>query len=148
MLFPVALLGLFCCLALFMALKPAAYSKYFLAEFQRRQSERDPDTFFKAISVVGWIMFGVFLLVLIGIAAHAGISRALPYLEVLFFLGCGIAYIWWGIGLFRRPELFLRHTPPFDRLPLVAVKVLGVLLGIGAAEFLYGFVKRLIIILR
>jgi hypothetical protein len=144
MLLPLGFLGLFCCVALIMALRPAAYSKYFLAEFQRKQSERDPERFFRAISMVGWILFGISILLLIGIAFHVNISGAIPYFELLFFLGCGVAYIWWGIGLFRKPELFLRRTaPPFDRIPLVAVKGLGVLLLVGAVGFLYGFLNRL-----
>ena len=72
-----------------------------------------------------------------------------PVFSPLFFLVCAVAYVWWGVGLLRNPESFLKRTSePWSRLPTWAVKCFGSLLLCGAVGFSYGFVVRIKVLLR
>jgi len=67
-----------------------------------------------------------------------------PGFAPAFFLVCGVAYLWWGIGLVYKSHAFLRRvTSPWNRLPRWAVKGLGILLLVGGAWFLYKFAARI-----
>ena len=53
MLLPLLIFALVGCMGLFAALRPEAYARYFLAEFQRRAVSRN----LKALSFTGWVIF-------------------------------------------------------------------------------------------
>ena len=142
---PLLIFALFGCIGLFAALRPEEYTRYFLAESQRRA----PSGNLKAVSSIGWVIFCGCIAVIIAIAFHSKMERSGPVLGPLLFLVCGGAYVWWGVGLLRNPESFLkRASGPWNRLPVWVVRGFGSLLLFGAAAFLYGFLSRIRVLLR
>jgi hypothetical protein len=138
----IALVG---CMGLLAALRPETYARYFLAEYQRRAISGN----FKALSWTGWIIFSVCTIAIIVLHFGSKLNFLGPVFSPLFFLVCAVAYVWWGVGLLRNPESFLkRTTEPWNRLPTWAVKCFGSLLLFGAAGFSYGFAVKIKDLLR
>jgi hypothetical protein len=126
------------CMGLFAALRPEAYSRYFLAEYQRRALSG----YRKALSFIGWIIFWVCIAVVLAIPFQSHWRDVAPIASPLLFLVCAAAYVWWGVGLVRKPESFLERTAaPWNRLPVRGVRGIGALLLLGACGFLYGFIR-------
>ena len=145
MLVPLLILSLVGLIGIFAALRPEAYTRYFLAESQRRALSGN----LKAVSLVGWVIFGGCMVVIIAIPFQGKWNILAPVFGPLFFLVCATAYIWWGIGLLRDPESFLnRASEPWSRLPTWVIKGFGSLLLLGAMGFLYGFAVRMKGLLR
>jgi hypothetical protein len=133
------------CMGLFAALRPEAYARYFLAEYQRRALSGN----LRALSVTGWIIFSACTIAIIVLPFGSRLNSLAPVFSPLFFLVCAMADIWWGVGLLRNPESFLkRTTEPWNRLPTWAVKCFGSLLLVGAVGFLYGFAVKIKGLLR
>lgn len=140
MLVPISVFVLTACFGLFAALRPEAYSRYFLGESQRRALSGN----LKALSITGWVIFGGCTAVAIALPFQSKWSQLAPLFSLLFFLVCAISYVWWGLALRRNPQSFLNRTrEPWSRMPAWAVKVIGLLLLLGAAGFLYGFSARI-----
>jgi hypothetical protein len=128
------------CIGLFAALRPDAYTRYFLAECQRKALSGN----LRAVSLVGWAIFCGCMVVVIAIPFHSKWNLLAPVIGPLFFLVCAVAYSWWGIGLLRNPESFLKRAiEPWNRFPKWFIKGLGSLLLFGAVGFLYGFAVRI-----
>jgi hypothetical protein len=145
MLVPLLIFALVGLMGLFAALRPEAYARYFLAEFQRRAMSRN----LRALSFTGWIIFCSCLAVAIALLFQSKGDLLAPVFSPLFFLVCATAYVWWGVGLLRNPESFLKQTTePWSRLPTWAVKSFGALLLLGALGFSYGFALRIKDLLR
>ena len=145
MLVPLLIVALVGCTGLFAALRPEAYVRYFLAESQRRAFSGN----LRGVSITGWIIFGACTILVIAIPLHSMWNPLAPVFGPLFFLVCATAYVWWGIGLLRKPHSFLeRTTSPWNRLPIWAVKGFGTLLLLGAVGFVYGFAVRITGLLR
>ena len=141
-LFIFALVG---CMGLFAALRPETYTRYFLAEYQRRALSGK----FKALSLTGWIIFSVCTIAIIVLPFGSKVNFLAPVFSPLFFLVCAVPYLWWGVGLVRRPESFLKRTiEPWNRLPPWAIKVFGLVLLLGVVGFIYGFTVKLRVLLR
>lgn len=137
-----ALIG---CMGLFAALRPEVYSRYFLAEYQRKALSDN----FKGLSLVGWLIFAASLVAVIVIPFGSKLNVLAPVFVPLFFLVCALAYIWWGVGLLRDPQSFLkRTTEPWNRLPAWVIKGFGSLLLVGAVGFLYGLAVKIRAFLR
>lgn len=133
------------CMGLFAALRPEAYARYFLAEYQRRALSGN----LRGLSAVGWIIFSVCTLAIIVLPFGSKLDFLAPVFSPLFFLICALAYLWWGVALVRKPESFLkRMNQPWNRLPAWAIKGFGALLLIGAVGFLYGFAVKIRALLR
>jgi hypothetical protein len=133
------------CMGLFAALWPEVYARYFLAEYQRRALSGN----FRALSVTGWIIFSGCTVALIVLPFGHKLDLLTPVFSLLFFLVCAVAYLWWGVGLVRKPESFLKQTTdPWNRLPSWAIKGFGSLLLLGAVGFLYGFAMKIRGLLR
>lgn len=145
MLAPLLIFALVGCLGLFAALRPGEYTRYFLAESQRNALSGN----LKAVSLTGWGIFGVCIVVVIAIAFHSKWNVLAPVFRPLFFLVCAGAYLCWGVALLRNPESFLkRASEPWSRLPVWTVRGFGLLLLVGAAGFLYGFLARIKVFLQ
>lgn len=145
MLVPLLIFASVGCLGLLAALRPEKYTRYFLAESQRRALSGN----LKAVSLAGWAIFCGCMIVIIAIPFHGKWNLLAPVVGPLFFLVCAGAYLWWGIGLLRAPKSFLQRVPePWSRFPVWMVRGLGSLLLLGAAGFLYGFFARIIVLLR
>jgi len=124
------------CLGLFAALRPEAYARYLLAESQRKALSGN----LRALSLTGWLIFCGCTIVVIAIPFHSKWNLLAPVFGPLFFFVCAVAYIWWGVGLLRNPESFLkRAAEPWSRVPPWAIMCFGSLLLLGAVGFLYGF---------
>ena len=133
------------CMGLFAALRPDAYARYFLAEYQRRALSGN----LKGLSVTGWIIFSTCIISIIVLPFRSRLNSLAPVFSPLFFLVCTVAYLWWGVALTRKPDTFLsRTTPPWNRLPGWAVKCFGLLLLLGAIGFMYGFVVKVSALFR
>jgi hypothetical protein len=133
------------CMGLLAALRPETYARYFLAEYQRRALSGN----FKGLSFTGWIIFSVCFIAIIVLPFGSRLNFLAPVFSPLFFLVCATAYLWWGVGLLRRPESFIgRLSQPWKRLPTWAIKGFGLLLLLGAVGFLYGFAVRIRVLLR
>lgn len=140
MLVPLLIFALVGCLGLVAALRPEVYARYFLAESQRRALSGN----LRALSFTGWVIFCGCMAVVIALPFQSKWSLLAPVFSPLFFLVCAVGYIWWGVGLLRNPESFLKRAiEPLRRLPIWAVKSFGSVLLLGAAGFLYGFVLRI-----
>ena len=145
MLVPLLIFALVGCMGLFAALRPEAYARYFLAEFQRRAVSRN----LKALSFTGWVIFCSCLAVVLALPFQSKWGLLAPVFSPLFFLVCAVAYVWWGVGLLRNPESFLKQTTePWNRLPKWAVKCFGLLLLLGAVGFSYGSAVKIKDLLR
>jgi hypothetical protein len=137
--------GLIGCMGLIAALRPDVYVRYFLAKYQRRALSRNP----RALSLTGWAIFAACMVVIIALPFQSKWYVLAPVFGPLFDLVCAAAYIWWGIGLLRRPNRFLeRASDPWARLPAWAIQGFGLVLLVGAAGFLYGFAERIKAMLR
>jgi len=133
------------CMGLFAALRPEAYARYFLAEYQRRALSGN----LRALSVTGWIIFSACSIAIIVLPFSPRLNFLAPVFSPLFFLVCTVAYLWWGVGLIRKPDSFLkRTTPPWNRLPVWAIQSFGSLLLLGAIGFLYGFAVKISVFFR
>ncbi len=145
MIAPILIFAVVGCMGLFAALRPEAYSRYFLAGFQRRAVSGS----LKALSFTGWIIFWACLAVVLALPFHSHWKNVAPIASPLFFLICTAAYVWWGVGLVRKPESFLqRAAAPWNRLPLRGTQCIGALLLLGACGFLYGFIRTAAALLR
>jgi len=128
------------CLGLLAALRPETYARYFLAEYQRRALSGK----FRALSFTGWIIFSLCTIAIIVLPFGSKLNFLASVFNPLFLLVCAAAYLWWGVGLVRKPESFLKRTiEPWNRLPAWAIKVFGLVLLLGAVGFLYGFTVKL-----
>jgi hypothetical protein len=137
-----ALLG---CMGLFAALRPEAYSRYLLAEYQRRALSGN----FKVISFIGWIIFAICLAVVLAIPFQSRWRDVAPIASPFFLLVCAVAYAWWGVGLVRKPASFLEQAAaPWNRLPVRGVQGIGALLIFGACGFLYAFIRTTVALLQ
>jgi hypothetical protein len=133
------------CFGLFAALRPKEYTRYFLAESQRKALSGN----LKALSVTGWVIFGGCIVIAIAIPFQRKWNLLAPVLGPLFFLVCAGAYSWWGIGFLRDPGSFLRRASErWRRFPLWALRGFGFLLLLGAAGFLYEFLTRIRVLSR
>lgn len=133
------------CMGLFAALRPEAYARYFLAEYQRKALSGN----LKALSATGWIIFSACSIAIIVLPFGTRLNFLAPVFSPLFFLVCSAAYLWWGVGLIRNPNSFLkRAAPPWNRLPVRVIKSFGSLLLLGAIGFLYGFAVKIRVFLR
>ena len=133
------------CMGLFAALRPETYARYFLAEYQRRALSGK----FRALSFTGWIIFSVCTIAIIVLPFGSKLNFLAPVFSPLFFFVCAVAYLWWGVGLVRKPESFLdRLNQPWNRLPAWAIRGFGLLLLLGAVGFLYGFAVKIRVLLR
>jgi hypothetical protein len=133
------------CVGLFAALQPEAYARYFLAESQRRALSSN----LKALSLTASAIFVGCMVVVLAIPLHGSWNLLAPVSEPIFFFVCAVAYVWWGIGLLRNPESFLkRTTEPWSRVPTWVIKGFGSVLLLGAVGFLYGFALRIRGLLR
>jgi hypothetical protein len=132
------------CMGLFAALRPEAYARYFLAEYQRRALSGN----LRALSVTGWIIFSACSIAIIVLPFGPRLNFLAPLFSPLFFLVCTVAYLWWGVGLIRKPDSFKRTTPPWNRLPVWAIQSFGSLLLLGAIGFLYGFAVKIRVFFR
>jgi len=145
MLLPYLILALVAGSGLFAALRPEAYVRYCLAKFQRKAVSRNP----RALSLTGWAIFGVCMVVIIALPFQSKWYLLAPVFGPLFDLACAAAYIWWGIGLLRSPNSFLRRVnDPWARLPAWVIQGFGFALLLGAAGFLFGFAVRVKGLLR
>ena len=90
MLVPLLILALVGFMGIFAALRPEAYTRYFLAESQRRALSDN----LKAVSLVGWVIFGSCMVVIIAIPFQSKWNVLAPVFGPLFFLVCAVAYIW------------------------------------------------------
>ena len=137
--------ALIACMGLLAALRPEAYARYFLADYQRRAFSGN----FKVLSLVGWLIFSGCLIAGVVIPFGKKLIFFAPVFSPFFFLVCAVAYLWWGIGLLRRPESFLnRATEPWNRLPAWVLQCFGSLLLVGAVGFSYGFAVKIRALLR
>jgi hypothetical protein len=137
--------GLVGCMGLFAALRPETYARYFLAEYQRRALSGN----FRGLSFTGWIIFSVCTIAIVVLPFGSKLNFLAPLFTPLFFLVCTAAYLWWGIGLVRKPESSLKRAmEPWNRLPAWTVRVFGVLLLLGAVGFLYGFIVKIRVLFR
>jgi hypothetical protein len=142
---PVLIFAFVGCMGLFAALRPEAYIRYFLAESQRRALSGN----LRGVSITGWIILGGCIVAAMAIPFHSKWDLLAPVFGPLFFLACAAAYLWWGIGLLRSRNSFLkRATEPWSRIPTWVIKVFGALLLLGAVGFLYGFAVRMKGLLR
>jgi hypothetical protein len=133
------------CMGLFAALRPVSYARYFLAEYQRRALSGN----LRALSITGWVIFSACSIAIIALPFGTRLNFLAPVFSPLFFLVCTAAYVWWGVGLIRNPDSFLkRATPPWNRLPGWAIQSFGSLLLLGAIGFLYGFAVRISVFFR
>jgi len=138
----VALVG---CLGLVAALWPGTFTRYFLAQAQRRALAGN----FKAVSFTGWIIFSVCMIAVLAFALQRHLHYLVPFVAPLLFLVCAVVYLWWGLGLLRHPASFLRRaTKPWSRAPVWAVRVFGALLLLGAVALFYGFAAKVVAMLR
>lgn len=135
------LLVAFACVGLIAAFQPEAFTRYFLAEYQRKAMSGK----LKFVSAFGWVFLSGSVLLFIVFIFHTKLNFLAPILGPLLFLVCGAAYLWWGVWLVRSPDSFLtRTTGPLSRLPTWCVRAFGSVLLVGAIGFLYGFVSRLL----
>ena len=140
MFLPLLIFALVGCMGLFAALKPEAYTRFFLAESQRRALSNN----LNAVSLTGWLIFAAWACVAIAISFHKKWSIFAPVLRPLAFLVCSAAYMWWGVGLVKHPESFVnRASRPWNRFPEWAIKGFGALLLLGAVGFFYGFAMNI-----
>ena len=134
-----ALVGL---MGLYAALRPEQYARYFLAQSQRERISGN----LKALSLTGWGIFIFCIVVVVGIALQGLIRPYGAVLDAGLFLVIALAWLWWGISLLLRSDSFLRRANA--RLPLWVIKIFGIVLLLGAAEFGYEFVVRTKALLR
>lgn len=145
MLVPLLILVLIGSVGLFAALRPEEYTRYFLAESQRKALFGN----LKAVSSLGWAVFCACVAVFTAIWFHREWNILAPLLGPLFFLVCAGAYAWWGIRLLRDPELFRKRLSGFwSQLPAWVVRGLSSLLLLGTLAFLYGFLLKSRLLLR
>jgi hypothetical protein len=138
---PLLLLAAFACIGLIAALWPEAFTRYFLAEYQRNALSGQ----LNYVSTFGWVFFCSSVLVFTAFIFHSELNVLAPIVVALLFLACAAAYLWWGIWLVRSPDSFLKRAPgPLSRLPVWAVRAFGSVLLVGAIGFLYGFVIRVL----
>jgi len=138
---PLLLLAAFACVGLIAALRPEAFTRYFLAEYQRKALSGQ----LNFVSTFGWVFFSGSVMLLIALIFQSELSFLAPIMAPLLFLVCAAAYLWWGIWLVRSPDSFLkRATGPLSRLPAWCVRAFGSVLLVGSIGFLYGFVSRLL----
>jgi hypothetical protein len=139
------IIGLVGCMGLFAALRPETYARYFLAEYQRRALSGN----FRGLSFTGWIIFLVSAIAIVVLPFGSRLNTLAPVFSPLFFLVCSAAYVWWGIGLIRDPESFLkRQIGPWNRIPAWVIKVFGLVLLLGAVGFSYGFMVKIRVLFR
>ena len=103
---PLLLLAAFACVGLIAALRPEAFTLYFLAEYQRKAVSNH----LKFVSVFGWVFFCgsvLFFVAIISHGFHGELNFLAPIVEPLLFVVCAAAYLWWGIWLVRNPDSFL-----------------------------------------
>lgn len=130
----------FACVGLIAALRPEAFTRYFLAEYQQALSGH-----LKFVAALGWVFVCGSVLVPITFFFHAKLNFLAPILGSVLFLVCAAAYLWWGFSLVRSPQSFLKRARgPVNRLPVWCVRAFGSVLLVGAMGFLYGFVRRLV----
>lgn len=135
------LFAVFACVGLVAALRPETYTRYFLAEYQRKALS-DHLWF---VSAFGWVFFCFSVLFFVAFSFKIEWNFLAPIVGPLLFLVCAAAYLWWGIWLVRSPNSFLKHaTGPLKRLPVWCVRAFGFVLLVGAIGFLYGFASRLL----
>jgi hypothetical protein len=138
---PLLLLAAFACVGLIAALRPQAFTRYFLAEYQRKALSGQ----LKFVSAFGWMFLSGSVLLFIALIFQSELNFLTPIVGPLLFLVCAAACLWWGIWLVRTPDSFLkRATGPLSRLPVWGVRAFGSVLLVGAIGFLYGFVTRLL----
>ena len=138
-------LALITCMGLFAALRPETYTRYFLAEYQRKALSNN----LKTVSLVGWLVVSCCTVVPLPFLFHNVLTVIAPVFSPVPFLICAVAYFWWGAALLRKPESFLeRATAPWNRLPAWAITFFGFLLLFGAVGFSYGFIVKILVLVR
>jgi type VI protein secretion system component VasF len=136
MLSPLLILALVGSMGLLAALRPETYARYFLTKWQRSGASRNP----RALSRTGWAIFGVCVFVIVALPLQKKWYLMSPFFGPLLDLVCASAYVWWGIGLLRSPESFLKRAGErWRRIPTWIFQAFGLLLLFGAAGFVYGF---------
>ena len=134
------LLAVLACVGLVAALRPETFTRYFLAEYQRKALSDH----LRFVSAFGWVSFSFSVLFFVTFIFQIDGNFLAPIVGPLLFLGCAAAYLWWGIWLVRNPDSFLkRATGPLKRLPVWCVRAFGSVLLVAAVGFLYGFASRL-----
>jgi hypothetical protein len=119
---PLLLLAAFACVGLIAALRPEAFTRYFLAEYQRKALSGQ----LKFVSAFGWVLLSGSVLLFIPLTFQSQLNFLAPIVGPLMFLVCAAAYFWWGIWLVRTPDSFLkRATWPLSRLPVWGVRALA-----------------------
>ena len=142
MLVPGIIVAAVALMALYAALRPEQYTRYFLAEWQRERISSN----LRGLSLTGWGIFVFCVVATIGFAFRSAIRPYSTLLQAGMFLIFALAWLWWGIGLLLRPDSFIRRANA--RLPLWVVRVFGIVLLLGAARFGYEFGVRAKALLR
>jgi hypothetical protein len=131
------LIAVLALIALYAALCPEQYARYFLARWQRERFSGH----FNVLSWTGWIIFvgciaaGLFVVLRTAIQPYGAV------LETAMLLVFAIAWLWWGVSLSLRPDAFIRRTNA--RLSHRVVRLFGAVLLVGAANFGYQFAVKI-----
>lgn len=96
---PLLLLAVFSCVGLIAALRPEAFTRYFLAEYQRKALSGQ----FKFVSAFGWVFLSGSVLLFIAFIFQSELTFLTPIMGPMLFLVCAAAYLWWVSGLFAVP---------------------------------------------
>jgi hypothetical protein len=135
----IAVMGL---MALYAALHPEQYARYFLARWQReRISGR--------LNVLSWSGWGILALCIIAALIVVLRTRIQSYgavLEAAMLLVFAIAWLWWGTSLLLRPQEFSRRTA--TNATVWVVRMFGGVLVLGAVFFGYQFSLKAWALLR
>jgi hypothetical protein len=120
-------------MALYAALRPEQYTRYFLTEWQRERISGN----LRGLSLTGWGIFVFCVVVAIGFGWRTAIRPYSTPLEAGMLLIFALAWLWWGIDLLLRPESFIKRANA--RWPRWLVKAFGLILLLGAVGFAYEF---------
>lgn len=124
-------------MALYAALRPEQYARYFLAKWQRERICGQ----FNVLSWTGWIIFVGCIAAALFVVLRTTVQPYGAVLEMAMLLVFAIAWLWWGVSLLLRPDAFIRRTN--GRVPRWVVRLFGTVLLVGAANFGYQFAVKI-----
>ncbi len=124
-------------MALYAALRPEQYARYFLAKWQRERLSGE----FNVLSWTGWAIFAGCIAIALFVVLRTTVQPYGALLEMAMLLVFAIAWLWWGVSLLLRPDAFIRRTTA--HLSRWVVRLLGAALLVGAGSFAYQFAVKI-----